>query len=171
MERATLMDYVDWVEQVMIATANAIKSSGASQQFIGVELRVIAAQLDLGEKVLERFQDSEYYMPLWNAIEDLASIGLVETDSTLIKLTNEGNKFPEARMYTSWPSIMDIYRDDLQLRFLRKVIEVSQVISEDFANVSRISGEAVFEEMGIAWEGRKEAKASCLQTNYQMWGW
>lgn len=93
MEGATVMDYVEWVEQVMIATANAIKSSSASQQFIGVDLRNIAAQLDLGEEVLGRFQDSEYYMPMWNAIKDLGSIGLVEGDTRLDKLTNEENKF------------------------------------------------------------------------------
>ncbi|MCH8063571.1 MAG: hypothetical protein IH861_13835 [Chloroflexi bacterium] len=156
------MDYVEWVEQVMIATANAIKSSSASQQFIGVDLRNIAAQLDLGEEVLGRFQDSEYYMPMWNAIKDLGSIGLVEGDTRLVKLTNEGNKFPEVRIQTAWNDIMDIYLDDQQLRFLRKLVELGQVIGEDFANVLRISGETVFTEMGIAWEGAEVSRCFLL---------
>ena len=156
------MDYVDWVEKVMIATASAYKGSGATQQIIGVDLRDIASQLGLGEEVLGLFQDSEYYMPLWNAVDDLESIGLVNRNSRLIKLTNEGNKFPEARIQIAWQGIMDVYLDDLQLRFLRTVVELGQVINEDFANVSRISGEAVLAEMGIAWEGEEVSKGYLL---------
>lgn len=156
------MDYVEWIEKVMIATASAYKGSGATQQIIGLDLRDIAAQLGLGEEVLGLFQDSEYYMPLWNAVDDLESIGLVNRNSRLIKLTNEGNKFPEARIQIAWQGIMDVYLDDLQLRFLRTVVELGQVINEDFANVSRISGEAVLAEMGIAWEGEEVSKGYLL---------
>ncbi|MCH9011304.1 MAG: hypothetical protein IIC21_11815, partial [Chloroflexi bacterium] len=156
------MDYVEWVEQVMIAAAKAIKSSGASKQLIGVDLRDIAAQLELDEEVLGHFQDSEYYMPLWNALGDLESIGFVNRNWRLIKLTNEGNKFPEVRIQIAWQGIMDVYLDDLQLRFLRTVVELGQVINEDFANVSRISGEAVLAEMGIAWEGEEVSRGYLL---------
>ena len=137
------MDYVEWVEKVMIATASAYKGSGATQQIIGLDLRGISVEVGLSEEELGIFQDSKYYLPLWNAIEGLASIGLVERDSRPIKLTNEGNKFPEVRIQTAWPAIMDVYLDDLQLRFLRQVVELSKVIRQDFANVLPISGKPV----------------------------
>lgn len=157
-----MLDYVDWVEKVMLAVAHAWKQSDASTRMIGITMSAIVHAL--GFKVDTRkssFDRTKLAEAVRDALRDLDQMGLVENSySHSYKLTSEGNKFPDATLTTVWPQIIDIYLDPEQHEFLSVIVRMGQEMHQQYVCVKDLTGQQVSANLGWSWN--PEATSKCF---------
>jgi hypothetical protein len=143
------MDYVDWVERVMSAIARAWKTADGNTKLIGLQTPAIYSALGQSGLVSQAdYERTKFAEATRNALRDLESMGLIEQDFRLIKVTSEGNKFPIATLSSAWPQIMKIYIDEEQESFLKAIADIGQEKYDDYACVRDLSGNQVFAHLG-----------------------
>ena len=148
------MDYVDWVDRVMVGLGKAWRTADSQTKLIGMGLSEIVDALGFEEDPnAPDFRGSKLAEALHDALGDLDSLGLVEDESSrYFKLTYEGNKFPIAALSSAWPQIMEYHIDDDQETFLQKVAEIGQEANDNYVCVSDLTAEQIFGSLGWEWD-------------------
>ena len=148
------MDYVEWVEKVMVGTAEAWRSASGHQQLLGVDITSILGHLNVPDDG-NPLQDpnSKLGEGIRDALNDLDRMGLIEFEyNRQFKLTQEGSKLLKAALSNSWPQIMDVYITDEQHSFPSKLVELSEDRSSDSVRMTEIEGQHVHECLGLTWD-------------------
>jgi hypothetical protein len=155
-----MKDYVEWVSSVMEGVVRAWQSSSANAKLIGISIREIVPSL--GFEVDTRhgdFDRTKIAEAVRDALRDLVHMGLLNGESGLYyKLTHEGTKFPKADLSTAWGQITDVYLDEEQLTFLKKVAEIGQEVYDKYVCVKDLTAQEIFEALGWSWDDEGSAK-------------
>jgi len=148
------MDYVEWVDRVIMATVRAWEYASGHQQLMGVEVSSILVHLNVqAEENPLRDPNSALGEGIRDALNDLDRMGLIEFEyNRQFKLTQEGSKLLKAALSNSWPQIMDVYITDEQHSFLSKLVELSEDRSSDSVRMTEIEGQHVHECLGLTWD-------------------
>jgi hypothetical protein len=172
------MNYVDWVERVLHATAAAV-AGNHDARMAGVSIWEVARRLDLGiDATLPEFHESGQRMALIYAVDDLGqlglAIGLTETGNYYsVKLTDEGRRGAMASLRASWPTIFEQVRIDDEMRqFLAAAVARSELKSDRFAQMQKTTAKEVFEDLGWSWHlGHAIALTNSLKAKSCLHAW
>ena len=148
------MDYLDWIERVLHASAEAIRGDH-NARLIGVPVWEVAKRLDLGvDPMGPDFHGSDERLAILDALDDLEQLGLAEdSDGFLVKLSDEGRKGATASLRPSWPTLFQQVRlDDEMRKFLAAAVTRSEVRREHFAKMDHTTAMEVFEDLGWPWD-------------------
>jgi hypothetical protein len=147
------MDFVDWVEKVMQATAITWKGlDTSSREFNGVSAEVIARALNIytaGPDMMT-FLRSKPGEALRDATTELKRIGLLVdgVEHFHYKLTQEGRKFPDVSLSTAWGQIFRVHLDEEQREFLSMLAQIGQEVYDGYVCVREVSGEELADSLG-----------------------
>jgi hypothetical protein len=136
------LDYIEWVEKVAVAFAQLRKDHAQ----VGVQ----ALRAELGVGIDPGSDDREFDIALWNAIEDLDAISVVNALNTFQILETENTRKIRAgtALSTVWPSFFTTFLDPEQSDFLSALVRLADVAHEDFADVQWATAAEVFEALG-----------------------
>ena len=164
------MDYVDWVESVMLSVAGVWSEASERTKLTGLGFVTIAdavvsdCQIDVSKIKGQALQQA-----IRSAAKDLEGIGLLDCNRNHFwKLTSEGGKFPAARLSTEWPQIMDMHIDDEERAFLEAVAKTGQELFSGFVGIKEVTGQLIGMELG--WEWSSGSKDKCLRIAKQLGG-
>ena len=123
------MKYVEWVEQVLRATVDAL---GEGDEF-RTSLDAVAGKLGVNPH--------EAREPLADALRDLARMGLVSGHAEWdIRVEQEGRKAQAAALSTAWPSIHQIWLETGQEAFLTLLTARSEKPGQRWASLELVEG-------------------------------
>jgi hypothetical protein len=159
-----MQDYVQWVNRVMEGVVRAWQSSNSTTKLVGVSIHEIVPAL--GFEVDTRhseFDRTKMVKGVRDALGDLSRMGLLDVESgRYYKLTHEGTKFPKADLSTAWRQITDVYLDEEQLLFLKKVAEIGQEVYDEYVCVKDLTVQQIFEALDWSWDNDSSAKGYVL---------
>jgi hypothetical protein len=147
------MDFVDWAEKVMQATAVTWKALDTPRrQFNGVSAEAVARALNIyaeGPDPME-FLRSKPGEAVLDALRELERLGLVEggVERFHYKLTQEGRKFPDVSLSAAWGQIFRVHLDEEQREFLSVLAQIGQEVYDDFVCVSEVLGDDLANALG-----------------------
>jgi hypothetical protein len=139
------MDFVDWCGHVL----NKLIEEGRNPHIDEIRL----AQILYGEETRTKseFWDSSLRSGMWDAVKELAKVGLVEIDGNFFKVTVDGRTFAKNPI-PLWQDICETELEPEEERILRVVNQESAKVGSDppHAWLKLIDREPLLNELGIA---------------------
>lgn len=136
------MNFIEWVEKVAVTFARMEKDHA--------QAGVHAVRAELGVTVNPGSDYRELDTALWNAIEDLDALTVVNALNTfqILETENARKIRAGAALSTVWPSFFTTFLEPEQHDFLDALVRLAEAEHDDFADVQWATATEVFASLG-----------------------
>ena len=135
------MDYLDWVQHVFTRVSHMWADQDGTGRMVGFDYTELQAEFDIPD---------EQSTALWDAVDDLVHLGLIDRDGHRHKLTRPGETIAGdlSNIWQSFFHAQDNYLQEPELEFLTGVVELSQRAGNNMAWCEQVDAREVLLALG-----------------------
>ncbi len=154
------MDYIDWVEQVMVGIMGAWQAADENQKnILGIDFEDVGEALGFTADEVRISGEGTPVEAILDALRDLDELGLVEQQrhKRYFRLTQLGRQVAQLGLTALWDSMLNIYLEPEQLQVLEKLAVLCQEDHGSYVCLREHLVDSVGAQMDKSWGGNDPA--------------